>query len=347
MDLPRVEQYTGSLIGQCLADALGSPVEGQRPEICRYHVDTVIRAGKAAQLGRGDVPFGQYTDDSQLARELLQSYLHCGGFDAADYAARIAAIFSEGRIFGYGTATKQAVERLLQGVPWQQAGAPSPSAGNGSAMRAGPVGLLYFAEPEALIRVATEQGHITHQDPRCAAGSIVIAGAVALALRGGPIDGARFTATLKSWIGPRDPALGAALTQLPSWLLLPPEQAAGFIAAVGAEAGPGASQSNRWPGISPFVTPSVLWSLYCFLRSPDDYLETVCTAIAAGGDVDTTAAMAGAMSGARLGLAALPGELLYHLNDRGTWKLDALRELAEGCYCKIRNSVLKNPPIVA
>jgi ADP-ribosylglycohydrolase len=44
----------------------------------------------------------------------------------------------------------------------------------------------------------------------------------------------------------------------------------------------------------------VLWSLYSFLRSPEDYWETVCTAIAVGGDVDTTAAMAGAVSGAYL-----------------------------------------------
>jgi ADP-ribosylglycohydrolase len=43
-----------------------------------------------------------------------------------------------------------------------------------------------------------------------------------------------------------------------------------------------------------------LWSIYAFLRAPDDYLDTVCVAIAAGGDVDTTAAMAGAIGGVRL-----------------------------------------------
>jgi hypothetical protein len=52
----------------------------------------------------------------------------------------------------------------------------------------------------------------------------------------------------------------------------------------------------------------VLWSLYSFLTSPDGYWETICTAIAVGGDVDATAAMAEAMSGAFLGLDAIPDD---------------------------------------
>lgn len=35
MDPPRIDQFTGSLIGQCLGDALGSPVEGQPPAVCQ------------------------------------------------------------------------------------------------------------------------------------------------------------------------------------------------------------------------------------------------------------------------------------------------------------------------
>jgi ADP-ribosylglycohydrolase len=80
------------------------------------------------------------------------------------------------------------------------------------------------------------------------------------------------------------------------------------------------------------VTSSVLWSLYCFLRTPEEYWETVCAAIAVGGDVDTTAAMAGAISGAHLGLDALPTDLAHHLTDRGTWGFTELVALADACY---------------
>ncbi len=76
----------------------------------------------------------------------------------------------------------------------------------------------------------------------------------------------------------------------------------------------------------------MLWSLYSFLRSPDDYRQTIRTAIAVGGDVDTTAAMAGAISGARLGLVAVPQDLTHRLTDRGTWGLAELSALADECH---------------
>jgi ADP-ribosylglycohydrolase len=75
-----------------------------------------------------------------------------------------------------------------------------------------------------------------------------------------------------------------------------------------------------------------LWSLYAFLRTPQDYWETLCTSIAVGGDVDTTAAMACAISGAFLGLEAIPNQLAEFLNDRGTWGLGELIKLADNCY---------------
>ena len=83
------------------------------------------------------------------------------------------------------------------------------------------------------------------------------------------------------------------------------------------------------PSRPPFVIPSVLWSLYSFLQDPDDYWTAVCTAIGAGGDTDTMAAIAGAIAGARLGPTALPAALVEELNDRGTWRAAHLAKLAE------------------
>ena len=68
------------------------------------------------------------------------------------------------------------------------------------------------------------------------------------------------------------------------------------------------------------------------MRSPDDYLKTLRTAIAVGGDVDTTAAMAGAMSGAHLGFGVVPRGLARRLTDRGTWGLAELVALADQCH---------------
>jgi len=328
MGVPRQEQFSGSLIGQCLGDALGFPVEGYPPRLCQRYVTQVLGAGRVPERGRGPFPFGQYTDDSQLARELLQSYVACGGFDPQDYARRIAALFGQDRVVGRGRATEAAARRLAAGVPWEAAGTPPPSAGNGSAMRAGPVGLFFFDDPQRLVQVAYDQGRITHQDPRCSAGAVAIAGAVALALRGGPIERDAFLGQLGEWAGAIEPSVASYIGQLAEWAGLPPGEAVTFISQAGKSPG----YSDGWQGISPFVTGSVLWSLYAFLRAPDDYWQTVCTAIAVGGDVDTTAAMAGAISGAYLGLEAIPSGLAHRLTDQGTWGLAELVELADECY---------------
>ncbi len=328
---PSRDQFAGSLIGQCLGDALGFVVEGHGPEACRAYVEEVLQSGRAGDAQRTPFPVGQYTDDSQLARELIESYVACSGFDPADYARRIADIFAEGRIVGRGRATAAAASRLARGVAWDRAATPAPNAGNGSAMRAGPVGCMFWNDPDALIETAGDQGRITHADPRCAAGAIAVAGAVALALAGagnGSLDASRFIRRLADWSQTADASFAAELIKLESWLELGPAEAGPVIAKVGLQPG----FSDRWDGISPFVTSSVLWSLYSFLRSPEDYWGTVCTAIAVGGDVDTTAAMAGAISGAYLGLGALPRDLARNLNDQDRWGYDELVGLAHRMF---------------
>jgi ADP-ribosylglycohydrolase len=325
----RDQQFSGCLVGQCLGDALGFVVEGCSPAVCRKYVSETLNAGQAAAEGsRASLAFGQYSDDSQLARELMQSFAARGRFDPEDYARRIAAIFSEGRIVGRGRSTQEAAERLARGIPWDEAGTPPPSAGNGSAMRAGPIGLFYFDDPEGMVRAAHDQGRITHRDPRCSAGAVAIAGAVALALRGEQIDASRFLTRLTGWAGQMDESVAYAIERLAGWVDLPAKEAAPLIASVGRTP----DYVDGWQGISPFVTSSVLWSLYSFLRSPEDYWETVCTAIAVGGDVDTTAAMAGAISGAYLGLQAIPRRLAQYLTDQGTWGFAELIELAYECH---------------
>lgn len=328
-NVPTKEQFEGCLIGQCLGDALGFVVEGQPPEVCRKYVEEALSEGHPGARRRGRYAFGQYSDDSQLARELMQSYAACGRFDPEDYAQRITAIFSEDRIVGRGRATEEAAVRLNQGVPWQEAGTPPPSAGNGSAMRAGPVGLLFFDDLTLLAQAAHDQGVITHRDARCSAGAVAIAGAVALALRTEAVYPSEFTSKLGELVGEVDPSFASGIRQLPEWVSLLSEEAVELISRVGLE--PGYSEDG-WRGISPIVVSSVLWSLYSYLKSPEDYQETIRTAIAVGGDVDTTAAMAGAISGAHLRLGAIPSNLAERLTDQGSWGFDELKGLAGECY---------------
>src|SRR5215469_2765389 len=324
MGSPNANKFAGCLIGQCLGDALGFIVEGQPTTTCRGYVDDVVRTEKVRHVGRGRYSFGQYSDDSQLARELVLSIVDVGKFDPVDYAGRIAVLFREDRIVGRGLATQAAADRLIRGVPWNEAGTPPPSAGNGSAMRAGPVGLYCFGCSDDLVRTAHDQGRITHQDRRCSAGAIVIAGAVALNLQEKTPSVRDFVTQLSALAEPFDPILAIALQRMPHWLCQSPSTAAREISKTGVTPG----IDDGWPGISPFVTASVLWSMYAFLRSPDDYMESICTAIGVGGDVDTTAAMTGAVSGALVGLDRIPRNLARQVNDAGTWGHGELVQLA-------------------
>lgn len=328
--LPRKDQFSGCLIGQCLGDATGYVVEGFLPEACKRYVEDFLKTERAGEFGHWPFPFGQYSDDSQLARELLLSYVNCKKFDPQDYAERIKTIFAERKVVGYGEATWDAAVRLVGGIPWEEAGTLSPSAGNGSAMRAAPIGLVFFDNTELLIQGAHDQGRITHKDPRCSAGAVVISGAVALVLQGQPINPDSFISTLVDWSGIIEPAFASELEKLRGWISMPPEEAVTFISKAGIDAD--YSFEDEWKGITPFVIISVLWSLYSFLRTPGDYWETICTAIIAGGDTDTTAAMAGAISGAYLGLDLIPSHLSSRLIDQEKWGFDELVELAYQCY---------------
>jgi len=210
----------------------------------------------------------------------------------------------------------------------------APYAGNGAAMRAAPVGWMFPRRETGMLRVAQDQARITHTDPRAVAGSVAIAGAVALALaaRSGALKPDDMIDALARWVRPVDASFGADIETLRALRLRDPDDAVWSISRAGqrpSEAGiPG-----RWPHaegmISPFVVPSVLWSLYSFLRSPDDYMEAIRIAIGGGGDADTTAAMTGAISGAYLGLDAIPRTLAERLHDDGSWGYDDLVRLVD------------------
>src|SRR5206468_624743 len=105
----------------------------------------------------------------------------------------------------------------------------------------------------------------------------------------GSVDARRWATSLSAEARSFSPGFADCLLDLPDWLLRSPEDA---VKAIPLRLGV-PDRVYHWSGITPFVVSSVLWSLYAFLRTPDDFWETMRTAIAVGGDVDTTAAMAG------------------------------------------------------
>lgn len=83
-------------------------------------------------------------------------------------------------------------------------------------MRAGPVGLFCFGCSDDLVRTAHDQGRITHQDRRCSAGAIVIAGAVALNLQEKTASVTDFVKQLSVLAAPFDRTLQSLFSIFPN-----------------------------------------------------------------------------------------------------------------------------------
>eukprot|EP00005_Dracoamoeba_jomungandri_P012760 CAMPEP_0174268282 /NCGR_PEP_ID=MMETSP0439-20130205/36847_1 /TAXON_ID=0 /ORGANISM="Stereomyxa ramosa, Strain Chinc5" /LENGTH=113 /DNA_ID=CAMNT_0015356347 /DNA_START=41 /DNA_END=382 /DNA_ORIENTATION=+ len=88
-------------------------------------------------------------------------------------------------------------------------------------------------------------------------------------------------------------------------------------------------------GVPGFITSSVLWAIYSFLSFPFDWSLCIKHVILGAGDSDSTAAMAGAISGAFVGATGLP-HLVNYVNDMKCWEIEELTKLAEECWeiCK-------------
>ena len=81
---------------------------------------------------------------------------------------------------------------------------------------------------------------------------------------------------------------------------------------------------------------SVPAAIASFALTPDSFEETICNVIFLGGDTDTLAAMAGALSGAYLGAARLPARLvgLLEKSPKGGSYIGQLAGRLFSVYCR-------------
>ena len=324
--MSRLGQYQGCLVGCAIGDAIGAPVEMLGPDDVAVYIERHVLPGDFIGVFRKErgyrwegFPFGQYTDDTQMTIALAESLVSCEGLKMEDWGRRIGEMFERDLVVGGGRSTRAAAERLAEGTPWSEAGTPLPAAGNGAAMRAAPIGLC-FGNNAGVIQPAADQGYATHQSSEACAGSVAIATATALAIEN--CDPISMLIVVAGNLSTVDAGFGTLVYELSGRM----------------ERGEGEEEvlrwvldlqtDKRWPGISPWAVSSVLWSLFSFASHPDNFMDTIVTALRPGGDVDSTAAMAGAISGARLGIDALPENLALQVNDRGERGAQFLKDLA-------------------
>ena len=339
-----VERYQGTLLGCALGDAVGAWAEAKDPAEAKDYAVYFVREFDFTNVGphHHGMRMGQYTDDTQLTRELMLSLIDEGEFVPEDFANRIANAFAKDEIVGYGRATQEAAVKLLDGISWEDSGTPPPRAGNGAAMRAGPLGMLYYHDAETLLKTAQDQAVITHKAEMSVAGSVAIAMGTAMCLNASKLTSGPhergWWAWLARFVGRNSEEFGRDIDDLAK-MVFEGRRKTKWKAGEGEEydtvlAWILEGDDHRWSGISPWARSSVLWSFYCLMAHPRDIWKAIELAIIPGGDVDTTAAMAGTLVGAHIGITKFPKQALEIVaplihdvkSERYTW--DGLTRIA-------------------
>jgi len=194
-------------------------------------------------------------------------------------------------------------------------------------MRAAPVGLVHLGDPYRIYRDSLLQSVVTHRDSMAIAAAACQAYAVARAAASLPGS----LASLESRM-----ALCADLAMLleglerPGYRLRGGSGATSLHGRIGTEL-PCYLQDDRAPFDNwyngAYVLESLFCALWCFLHSPEDFEQTLFTAVDAGHDADTVAAMACSVAGAYHGYSRLPRRLIDDLEYH-----DRLHELADGLH---------------
>src|SRR5689334_17881374 len=133
------DRFVGCLLGHALGDGLGAPLEGMPATAIWYDL------GGAAKFVR-DPPLQVliYTDDAQMSIAVAEALLAAGRSDEQALCDAFVANYDPNR--GYGAGSRQIISAMRDGGDWRTLAAtifPGGSLGNGAAMRAAPLGLLF------------------------------------------------------------------------------------------------------------------------------------------------------------------------------------------------------------
>jgi poly(ADP-ribose) glycohydrolase ARH3 len=296
---PTCDQFVGSMVGLAVGDAVGAPYEGLPSDLIFE-----CFGSREALLSPPDVEVLRYTDDTQMAIGVAEVLCQCGEIREELLTSAFAENYEPHR--GYGQGARQLIEAMAYGGDWRALAQnlfPGGSFGNGAAMRVAPVGLVFCHDLDRVAEQARLSALPTHLHPLGIEGAVLLAVAVAQAATV-EFAPASFYDTLQRYAHEEE-----------------------FLWQLSVASQLVRGDSVRTLGNSLEAHRSVVTAIACFTTEPDSYPRAVSRAIALGNDTDTIAAMAGAISGARLGSGAIPHEMLQKL-ENGPKGRDYLESLA-------------------
>jgi ADP-ribosylglycohydrolase/fructose-1,6-bisphosphatase/inositol monophosphatase family enzyme len=286
-DAGLLSRAQGCLLGQFVGDSLGSLVEFGEPEEIRHNYPQgcrdLIDGGTWHNLA------GQPTDDSELALLLARSLVREGRYDPVKVLEAYLDWWADPRTFDRGNTIRQAFSAAAKGnLPEERMRliglhANRESQANGSLMRISPLGIFAAGRGQPGADLARQDSPLTHPNPVCIESCACYVAAIAEAIATGCGPEGAYQAALRE----ADRA-GA-----------PPIVRETLVAA-----------QHRPPADYVLQQGWVLIALqnaFFQLLHASSVEEGIVATVMAGGDTDTTAAIAGALLGAVHGRQAIPG----------------------------------------
>lgn len=291
------DRVLGACLGTAIGDALGMPAECKKPETIKrlYGRIAGFRNPKSAKDGR---PFhhnlskGMWTDDTQLMLAIGESIVNKNGINYDDIASNHMIAYHEKR--GWGKTTKLAVQNMIKGKRWNEAGIDG-AVGTGPPMKMAPIGVLYgleYISDFELVGIISNLSVMTHNSPMPAVAAFVQAKIIGMAIKGwnqfSLRDGVWAAQSVGKVFG--DAEMSGKIRSA-------------YLVGRGGQSDDAIREAF---GCSPYVLeafPFTYAMITRYWREPKKCMEVI---VNSGGDADTTGAMAGAVLGAIHGYKAFP-----------------------------------------
>lgn len=313
-----LSRFRGALVAGVLGDCIGGEFEGAEEvpmESVLEHLNSLNDETKGNAIL-------EYSDDTAMARCVVQSLLTRTGFDEQDMARRFAKEYSASPGRGYGSGVIQVLKKLscprLSDVfqPARDQFNGRGSFGNGGAMRAAPFALA-FPDVADVKRFAHLGATLTHSCSLGYNGAILQALAVHFSLQGALEVPQQF---INSLITEMEEVENNEVSRNDARVLKEADRpfcerlhrvrelmdrSKVSIEEVISELGNGIAALHSVP-TAIFCVLHCLQPLECLPESYGGLERTIAYSLALGGDTDTIACMAGAIAGAHYGIEAIP-----------------------------------------
>jgi poly(ADP-ribose) glycohydrolase ARH3 len=275
-------KYLGGMVGSALGDAIGE-LAFMIPQ----------RERLSSNLDR--VSEFRYTDDTAMAIGLAESIIKVNGIDQQNLGDTFNFNFQREPWRGYASGPPTIFSLVeKRGISYIEAAREMfggcGSLGNGAAMRIVPLG-LFFHQASDLYDLASLAAQVTHAHPVGMDGAALQAWAIANAVKLDPQKEFPLQGYVQGLIDfARTPEIQIKMKLIQK--------------LISDEAAP--NEASDVLGRTVAVHESMPFAIFSFLKYPKSFEECLFCAILHGGDRDTLGAMACAISGAYLGLEAIP-----------------------------------------